>query len=175
MIAATNQDLADLVRQKRFREDLYFRLNVVTLVLPPLRERPADIIPLAEFFLREFSRHAHRKVPKLAASARHRLESHPWPGNVRELRNLCERLAYLHPTDKVEAEDLAFVLSPAAARPTLIAAELPLAEATDLFQVEHIQQAVRRAAGNMSEAADMLGLHRSNLYRKMRQLGMPSE
>ena len=175
VIAATNQDLADLVRQKRFREDLYFRLNVVTLVLPPLRERPADIIPLAEFFLREFSRHAHRKVPKLAASARHRLESHPWPGNVRELRNLCERLAYLHPTDKVEAEDLAFVLSPAAAPPTLIAAELPLAEATDLFQVEHIQQAVRRAAGNMSEAADMLGLHRSNLYRKMRQLGMPSE
>ena len=119
VIAATNQDLADLVRQKRFREDLYFRLNVVTLVLPPLRERPADIIPLAEFFLREFSRHAHRKVPKLAASARHRLESHPWPGNIRELRNLCERLAYLHPTDKVEAEDLAFVLSPAATAPAL--------------------------------------------------------
>ncbi|HEY4312768.1 MAG TPA: sigma-54-dependent Fis family transcriptional regulator [Pirellulales bacterium] len=175
VIAATNQDLADLVRHKKFREDLYFRLNVVTLVLPPLRERPADIIPLAEYFLREFSRHAHRKIPRLAASARHRLETHPWPGNVRELRNLCERVAYLHATDKVEAEDLAFVLSPTTERPALIATDLPLAEATDRFQVEHIQQTVRRAAGNMSEAAEMLGLHRSNLYRKMRQLGMPLE
>jgi transcriptional regulator with GAF, ATPase, and Fis domain len=176
VIAATNQDLADLVRHKRFREDLYFRLNVVTLVLPPLRERPADIMPLAEYFLRDFSHHARRKiVPKLAPSARHRLESHPWPGNVRELRNLCERLAYLHATGTIEADDLAFVLSPTVERPTTIASDLPLAEATDRFQVEHIQQAVRRAAGNMSEAAEKLGLHRSNLYRKMRQLNMPLE
>jgi len=173
VIAATNQDLTELVRQKKFREDLYFRLNVVTLVLPPLRDRPADVMPLAEFFLREFSRRARRKAPKLTPSARHRLESHSWPGNVRELRNLMERLAYLHPADKVEAEDLAFVLAPASALPALIAAELPLAEATDRFQKEHIQQAVRRAGGNMTEAADLLGLHRSNLYRKMRQLGMP--
>jgi len=175
VIAATNQDLAELVRQKKFREDLYFRLNVVTLMLPPLRDRPADVMPLAEHFLREFSRHAHRKMPKLSAGARHRLETHPWPGNVRELRNLMERVAYLHASDKVEAEDLAFVLSPSSTRPTLIEPELPLAQATDRFQVEHIQQAIRRAAGNMSEAAERLGLHRSNLYRKMRQLGMPAE
>jgi len=86
-----------------------------------------------------------------------------------------ERVAYLHASDKVEAEDLAFVLSPSSTRPTLIEPELPLAQATDRFQVEHIQQAIRRAAGNMSEAAERLGLHRSNLYRKMRQLGMPAE
>ncbi len=175
VIAATNQDLAELVRQKKFREDLYFRLNVVTLMLPPLRERPSDVMPLAEHFLREFSRHAHRKTPKLSAAARQRLETHPWPGNVRELRNLMERVAYLHASDKVEAEDLAFVLSPSSTRPTLIEPETPLAEATDRFQVEHIQQAIRRAGGNMSEAAERLGLHRSNLYRKMRQLGMPAE
>ena len=172
VIAATNQDLAELVRRKQFRQDLYFRLNVVTLVLPPLRERTEDIMPLAEHFLRNCTTGAARKVPKFSAAARHRLETHAWPGNVRELRNLMERLAYLHATDKVEAEDLAFVLEPASGRPALIAAELPLAEATDRFQVEHIRQAVRRAAGNMSEAADLLGLHRSNLYRKMRQLGM---
>jgi transcriptional regulator with GAF, ATPase, and Fis domain len=173
VIAATNQNLAEMVRQKRFREDLYFRLNVVTLVLPPLRERTEDVVPLAEHFLRVFARQARRKMPKFSATARHRLESHSWPGNVRELRNLMERLAYLHPSDKVEADDLAFVLAPTSAISTLIAAELPLTEATDRFQVEHIQQAVRRAGGNMSEAAELLGVHRSNLYRKMRQLGMP--
>jgi transcriptional regulator with GAF, ATPase, and Fis domain len=172
VIAATNQDLIALVRQKKFREDLYFRLNVVTLVIPPLRERPADIIPLAEYFLRELSRQARRKMPKLSSAARHRLETHAWPGNVRELRNLMERLAYLHPSDKIEAEDLAFVLAPAGAHQALVPADLPLAEASDRFQVEHIRQAVRRAGGNMSEAAELLGLHRSNLYRKMRQLVM---
>ena len=177
VIAATNQDLAELVRQKRFREDLYFRLNVVTLVLPPLRERREDIVPLAEFFLRDFSRQAHRKMPKLSVAARRRLETHSWPGNVRELRNLMERIAYLHPSDKIEAEDVAFVLAPTGAMSALalVPGELPLSEATDRFQAEHIQQAIRRAGGNMSEAAGLLGLHRSNLYRKMRQLGMAQE
>jgi formate hydrogenlyase transcriptional activator len=173
VIAATNQNLAEMVRQKKFREDLYFRLNVVTLVLPPLRERIEDVVPLAEHFLRIFARQARRKMPKFSAGARHRLEAHSWPGNVRELRNLMERLAYLHPTEKVEADDLAFVLSPTSALSPLIAADLPLTEATDRFQVEHIQHAVRRAGGNMSDAAELLGVHRSNLYRKMRQLGMP--
>jgi len=175
VIAATNQDLAQLVRQKRFREDLYFRLNVVTLVLPHLRERREDVVPLAEHFLREFSRQARRKMPKLSSAARRRLEMHSWPGNVRELRNLMERIAYLHPSDKVEAEDVAFVLAPTSALSGLVPGELPLSEATDRFQTEHIRQAIRRAGGNMSEAAGLLGLHRSNLYRKMRQLGMPQE
>jgi len=164
-----------MVRNKTFREDLYFRLNVVTLTLPPLRERPTDVMPLAEFFLREFARQARRKMPKFSAAACHRLESHAWPGNVRELRNLMERLAYLHPTDRVEADDLAFVLAPSGALVPPIASDLPLADATDRFQQEHITQAIRRAGGNMSEAAELLGLHRSNLYRKMRQLGMAFE
>ena len=95
VLAATNQKLAELVRAKRFREDLYFRLNVVSLELPPLRERGDDVMLLAEHFLQQFCKRAGRRVPKFTAAARKRLESHTWPGNVRELRNLMERLAYL--------------------------------------------------------------------------------
>ncbi len=174
VIAATNQNLADMVRQKRFRQDLYFRLNVVTIELPPLRSRPEDVLPLAEHFLDDFCRKARRRVPKLSAIAKRRLESHTWPGNVRELRNLMERLAYMSDGDKVEAEDLAFILSPTSQSRGLLEVDLPLAEATEHYQSEYIQQAIDRNRGNMSEAARQLGLHRSNLYRKMRQLGMPT-
>ena len=179
VIAATNQNLAEMVRQKRFRQDLYFRLNVVTLDLPALRDRGEDVLRLAEHFLADFCRKAHRKTLKLSAGARKRLLMHAWPGNVRELRNLTERLAYLHPGDCIEAEDVAFILSPGDQQSPLVDPDLPLADATDHFQIEFIKKSIERARGNMSEAAERLGLHRSNLYRKMRQLGMqtsePSE
>ncbi len=172
VLAATNQKLAELVRAKRFREDLYFRLNVVTLELPPLRERGDDVMLLAEHFLREFSQRAGRRMPKFSAAARKRLESHAWPGNVRELRNLMERLAYLTTGDRIEAEDLAFILSPGAGTPSLIDAGLNLSDATHEFQRKYIQQSIDAARGNVSQAAKNLGVHRSNLYRKMHQLGM---
>lgn len=172
VIAATNQKLAELVRSKRFREDLYFRLNVVTLDLPPLRERGDDVMLLAEHFLGEFSKRAGRRTPKFSAAARKRLESHQWPGNVRELRNLMERLAYLTTGDRIEAEDLAFILSPSSGGSALIGAGLNLNDATHEFQRRHIQQAIDAARGNVSQAAKNLGVHRSNLYRKMNQLGM---
>jgi Nif-specific regulatory protein len=172
VLAATNQKLADLVRAKRFRDDLYFRLNVVTLELPPLRERGDDVMLLAEHFLREFSRRAGRRPLKFAASARKRLESHTWPGNVRELRNLMERLAYLSSGERIEADELAFILSPAAGTGPGVAAGLTLGDATHQFQQNYIQQAIDRARGNVSQAAKTLGVHRSNLYRKMHQLGM---
>ena len=172
VIAATNQDLAAMVLEKKFRQDLYFRLNVVTLHVPPLRERPEDIGLLAEYFLEDFCKRARRPTLRLSEGARRRLQSHPWPGNVRELRNLMERLAYLSTNDEIEADDPAFVILPSlshAAAPTLNG---PLADATDRFQIQYIEQAIERARGNMQEAAHQLGLHRSNLYRKMRQLGM---
>jgi Nif-specific regulatory protein len=172
VLAATNQKLADLVRAKRFREDLYFRLNVVSLELPPLRDRGADIMLLAEHFLREFSRKAGRRLLKFSAAARKRLESHTWPGNVRELRNLTERLAYLSAGDRIEAEDLAFILAPSANQQSFVDSGLNLNEATSEFQRKYIQQAIDRARGNVSQAARNLDVHRSNLYRKMRQLGM---
>jgi Nif-specific regulatory protein len=172
VIAATNQNLAEMVRDRRYREDLYYRLNVVTLDLPALRDRGEDIVLLAEHFLREFCVQARRKPPKLTAAARKRLLAHSWPGNVRELRNLMERIAYLSTGDKIEAEELAFILSPQTDEPALFSADLPLSEATRRFQCEYINKRIERARGNMTEAAERLGLHRSNLYRKMRQLGM---
>jgi DNA-binding NtrC family response regulator len=172
VVAATNQKLVELVRSKRFREDLYFRLNVVSLELPPLRERGDDIMLLAEFFLQQFSKRAGRRTPKFSAAARKRMESHTWPGNVRELRNLMERLAYLSSGDRIEAEDLAFILSPSSGGSSLISAGRELSEATHEFQRKYIQQAIDTARGNVSQAAKTLGVHRSNLYRKMQQLGM---
>lgn len=172
LLAATNQDLAAMVREKRFREDLYFRLNVVTVELPPLRERGNDVLLLVEHFLEDFCRRARRKTPKLTPAARKRLLEHPWPGNVRELRNLMERLAYLSPADRIDAEDLAFILSPRGRLTPAADLERSLADATARFQTEYILGQIGRSGGNMSLAAERLGLHRSNLYRKMRQLGM---
>jgi Nif-specific regulatory protein len=171
IIAATNRRLAEAVRAGKFREDLFYRLTVVTLELPPLRERREDILILVEHFLQQFCRDAGRRPLKLSAEARRRLEQHNWPGNVRELRNLTERIAFLCPNDRVEASDLAIIVRPATAEADRFA-ELTLAEATDLFQREHIGRAIERARTNMSDAAKMLGLHRPNLYRKMKMLGM---
>ena len=172
VIAATNAKLAQLVREKRFREDLYYRLSVVTLDLPPMRDRPDDVIPIAEFFLSKFSQQAKRPSLNLSADAKKRLQAHGWPGNVRELRNLMERVAFLAPGPHVEADDIAFILTPE--RDTLLdtASDAGLAEATNSFQQEYIRRAIKRVKGNMSEAARLLGLHRTNLYRKMSQLGM---
>jgi Nif-specific regulatory protein len=174
VLAATNQQLDELVRQKRFREDLYFRLNVVTLELPPLRTRGEDILELAEHFLTDFSRRARRKVPRLTSAGKKKLLTHSWPGNVRELRNLMERIAYLLPEEQeqIDASDLAFILSPKSLAAGVFSLDKPLVEATRIFQTEYITRHIEAAGGNMTLAAERLGLHRSNLYRKMRQLGM---
>ena len=171
VVAATNRNLAQAVQSGKFREDLYYRLTVVTIDLPPLRERREDILVLAEHFLQQFCSAAGRKTLKLSAEARKRLEQHHWPGNVRELRNLIERVAYLCPHDKVDGTDLAFILPPATKDANRFAG-MNLAEATDEFQKEHIHRAIQSAGKNMSEAAKLLGLHRPNLYRKMKMLGL---
>ncbi|MAG94686.1 MAG: Fis family transcriptional regulator [Planctomycetaceae bacterium] len=171
VIAATNANLTEAISERRFREDLYYRLSIVTLELPPLRERPEDILPLAEFFLQKFSVQAGRRL-QFSADARRRLQSHGWPGNIRELRNLIERVAFLAPKDRVEADDLAFILSPERENVFDLNADLGLAEATKRFQQHFIRRSIKRVNNNMSEAAKLLGLHRSNLYRKMRQLEM---
>ncbi len=172
VVAATNAKLADAVRDKKFREDLFYRLSVVTLELPPLRERPEDVILLAEFFLTQFCGQANRRVLKMSAEAKKRLQAHLWPGNVRELRNLMERVAFLCAGDRVEVEDLAFILSPSRDSVVDMSSDLSLKEATRLFQQEYIRRTIKRVGGNMSETAKCLGLHRSNLYRKMGQLEM---
>ncbi|MBA3312097.1 MAG: sigma-54-dependent Fis family transcriptional regulator [Planctomycetaceae bacterium] len=175
IVAATNANLRDLVRQNKFREDLYYRLSVVTQPLPPMRDRPDDIIPLAEHFLKHFSVQARRPGLSLSSEAKRRLQAHAWPGNVRELRNLMERLAFLTPNDRIEPDDLQFTLSPERDDAHEPSFDFGLMDATKEFQRDFITRAVKRVKGNMSDAAKLLGLHRSNLYRKMRQLDMEVE
>jgi Nif-specific regulatory protein len=172
VVAATNKNLTEAVRERKFREDLYYRLSVVTQPIPPLRERPEDILLLAEHFLKTFSVQAGRRTLKISGDARRRLQAHAWPGNVRELRNLMERVAFLCTGERVDADDLAFILSPDVGTAIEPSEDMDLGEATRRFQQDFIRRSIKRVKGNMSEAARLLGVHRSNLYRKMRQLEM---
>ena len=173
IVAATNAKLTERIREGAFREDLYYRLAVVTIDLPPLRDRPDDILPLAEHFLGGFLKQAGRDGLRFSEQARRRLQAHHWPGNVRELRNLMERVAFLAPGPKIEPGDLPFMTAPGkATADEAIPAGLPLSEATAEFQARYIEAVIERTRSNMTDAASQLGLHRSNLYRKMRQLGM---
>ncbi len=179
VIAATNQNLVELVQQKRFREDLYFRLTVVTINLPPLRERGRDILELADFFMTMFCNKIGRSKPLWSESAKKRLLAHDWPGNVRELRNIVERVAYLSTEDRVEESAIDFVRSPRSHPGGLLGDKLgsldlsrSLSDATADFQIRYIEEQIKAAHHNVTQAAERMGLQRSNLYRKMKQLGM---
>jgi len=172
ILAATNQDLTAMVRAKKFREDLFFRLNVVSLELPPLRERGDDVVLLAEFFLESFCHNMGRQTLRLSATAKRRLLGHNWPGNVRELRNLMERLAYLSSGELIESDDLSFINTGTDSEVVSSDMDLTLGEASRDFQRQYIRRMIDSTRGNISKAAKRLGLHRSNLYRKMRQLEM---
>lgn len=190
IIAATNQSLSELVATKRFREDLFFRLNVVSFRLPPLRERGGDILTLAKHFLAQFSVQIGRAQPTFSEEATQALLRYRWPGNVRELRNVMERTSYLSLSDTLTESDLGLTSwdspspsatssstpsTPAASRNASSGPLTSLGDATRDFQIEHIQQAIDSQRGNMTAVAESLGLHRSNLYRKMRQLGMKTD
>ena len=174
VIAATNQPLEEMIQQKQFREDLYFRLNVVNLTLPPLAARGDDVLLLAQHFLEQFSYEIGRKVPLLLPDAKLALKTHSWPGNIRELRNTIERVSYLCNEDEIGPDDLMLNVTLSASPAANLQFDGTLTDATRDFQVEHIQRSIDHCKGNMTDAAARLGLHRSNLYRKMRQLGMPT-
>jgi len=164
ILAATHQDLSAMVSGGRFREDLYWRLGVVPVRLPPLRERLSDILPLAEHFLAL----AGGTPRGLSAEAGALLLAHPWPGNVRELRNAMERAAALARRPVITAEDLAF-LRPAVSRNEVdwLAGDLP--EAVARLETAMIRAALEAAGGNRAEAARRLNIHRQLLYEKMRR------
>jgi two-component system nitrogen regulation response regulator NtrX len=173
VIAATNKDLPSEIRAGRFREDLYFRLNVVPIFVPPLRDRENDITLLAEHFMAEFAREYGRRPKRLDPGAAAGLRSYRWPGNVRELRNVIERLMIMVPGETIALGDLAFLDSGAVtgAESTGTPA-LPLHEARERFEREYILRALAAQNGNISRTADALGVERSNLYRKMRAFGI---
>jgi DNA-binding NtrC family response regulator/cytochrome c-type biogenesis protein CcmH/NrfG len=173
LIAATNRDLRRDVLEGRFREDLFYRLFVFPIQLPPLRERPEDVPLLAEHFLRQAAARAGKKFQRLSAAARSRLLAHPWPGNVRELENCIERAVALHDGEQLEANHLQFdALHPDA----LQLAEAP-ARGGSLAEAERqaIALALRQAGHRVADAARALGMSRATLYRKIEQHGLKSQ
>jgi Nif-specific regulatory protein len=175
VIAATNQNLVELVQNKKFREDLYYRLTVVTIKLPALKNRVDDVLELADFFLTMFCNKIGRNKPKWTESAKKRLLAHEWPGNVRELRNIVERIAYLTAEDTIDDSQIDFVRSPRGQQSeteSFIDLRKSLADATSDFQIRYIEEQIKAAHRNVTHAAERMGLQRSNLYRKMKQLGM---
>jgi two-component system nitrogen regulation response regulator NtrX len=181
VIAATNKNLEDEIRQGRFREDLYFRLNVIPFHVPPLRERREDIAPLARHFIAEISGEYGRRPKDLTPEALELLAGLPWPGNVRELRNIIERLVIMTPGDRIEARHLPAPLlagAGGAAEPVVGTARAPLqdfpslAAAREDFEKRYIWKKYQESGGNMSRTAEALHVERSNLYRKMKGYGL---
>jgi DNA-binding NtrC family response regulator len=176
VIAATNQDLEELVKAGRFREDLFYRLNVVMIHLPPLRERQEDIPLLALHFLRKYSEANHKLITHLAPETLEILCRYDWPGNVRELEHVIERAVTLTMNSCLLLEDLPPKLQAMANPPRLDAAgraggELPLLTLDEL-EKQHIQRVLRASQGNKKKAAQILGINRRSLYRMAKRHGL---
>ncbi|MEM7374622.1 MAG: sigma-54 dependent transcriptional regulator [Bacteroidota bacterium] len=167
LICATNLPLEALVKQGEFRQDLLYRINTVTIHLPPLRARKGDIQLLAQHFLQLYAKRYDKPCPQLTSSASKRLEQHHWPGNVRELQHSMERLVILADAEVVQASDLQF--SPHGSTASALYLDtLNLAEAESLI----IRQALAQEGGNISHAASVLGISRAALYRRMEKYGL---
>ena len=172
VLAATNQDLEEAVRRGAFRRDLYYRLNVVSITLPPLRERRQDILPLAVHFAAKYARRMDRRVLGISPAAQDLLVGYDWPGNVRELENAIERAVVLGTTELILPEDLP---------PALLGTDSPARrgcspatyhEAVNEARREVVLRALEHAGGSYSEAARRLGLHPNNLHRLIRNLDL---
>jgi two-component system, NtrC family, nitrogen regulation response regulator NtrX len=172
VVAATNKNLEDEIARGNFREDLFYRLNVIPFYVPPLRERVEDIPLLADHFLREFTTAYGRKSKELTPEAYRMLQDYSWPGNVRELKNLMERIVIMNPQVRVDARHIPLN------SPRRINAIRPLEKFGSLQEVreaaerEYILKKLDETQGNVTRTAELLGLERSNLYRKMKSLGI---
>lgn len=179
LIAATNRDLRDLISQGKFREDLYYRLHVVSVVLPSLRDRPEDIDALAMHFLKKYAQRLRRPMTRISEAAMARLRSYPWPGNVRELENVMERAVLFTDGDQVEdaalPEELRGV-ERTSKRPVADAAAVGLREQVKatvaVVERELIQKALDQTEGNVTRAARLLKISRKGLQLKMKELGL---
>jgi len=171
VLAATHRDLERSVEFGTFRQDLFYRLNAVRIVIPPLRERLSDLPLLADYFLKRHARSVGRRILGLTPAARRVLEAYSWPGNVRELSHVLERAAVLAKGPLIEVEDLAIHVQDAAG------AAVPAAPAQTLDDVEkaHILAVLRSVGGNRVRAAAVLGIDRKTLYRKLLRYGLPRE
>ncbi|WP_300974597.1 sigma-54 dependent transcriptional regulator [Sphingomonas sp. LHG3406-1] len=180
VLSATSRNLSEEIAAGRFREDLYYRLNVVPVRIPPLRERREDIPELANHYLARFSAERRMPAPSLSDEALAALQAHDWPGNVRQLRNIIERTVIMAPTDRLGRIDVdllpAEVLdtggSGGLSSSTLSIMGSPLREARESFEREYLRVQIRRFSGNISRTASFIGMERSALHRKLKALGL---
>jgi Nif-specific regulatory protein len=170
VVAATNRDLRQMVQENKFRQDLYYRLHVVELIIPPLRKRGRDCLLIAEHFLQQFNHQMGRKITGFTEEATQKLLSYQWPGNVRELRNVIERAVVLNTKSVIELSDLTLApvlggSSDQVAMSGLSSPEISLAE----LEKRHIDRVLQYTDGNKSRAASILGIERSTLDRKLKR------
>lgn len=177
VIAATNRNLEKLIEEGRFREDLYYRLNVFKIKIPPLRERPEDILPLAYHFLQEFSARHNKPVLSIKQRASALLLNYPWPGNVRELRNRVEKIVISAHANEIDVDEVRLALDANVSRltTTSISAEDQVSDlntAMQQFEKRYILTALDKYHWKMQETAEALGVDRSNLFKKIRKHGI---
>lgn len=186
LVAATNRDLSEMVEEGSFREDLYYRLNVVPIFLPPLRDRQGDLPLLAMAFLDRFCRKNGVEVKGFSPEAMAAMESYAWPGNVRELRNIVERMAILCDADRIEVRHLPTEIRQAPPRPTITTIPATWEDFKRLKQqvrdtaVQELErrfliEALQRSEGNVSRAAEQVGMQRTNFHSLMRKYGLTSD
>jgi Nif-specific regulatory protein len=169
IIAATNRDLENEIKSGNFREDLYYRLNVVSLTMPPLRERRSDILPLAEYFTEKYSQKCNRQISGISKEARNLLSNYDFPGNVRELENSIERAVVLGNSEMILPDDLPEPILESSS------AELPVTNyqaAVNEMKKNLIMKTLDQTGGNYTEAANLLGLHPTNLHRLIRTMNI---
>jgi len=180
VLSATSRDLADEIAAGRFREDLYYRLNVVPVRIPPLKERREDIPDLVNHFLTRFAAERRIPPPRIAEEALAALQAHDWPGNVRQLRNIIERTMILAPGDRVECIEIDLLppeIVEGQGAGSINTASIsimgsPLREARESFEREYLKIQIRRFSGNISRTASFIGMERSALHRKLKALGL---
>jgi len=175
VVAATHRDLAEEVREGRFREDLFYHLNVVPLSIPPLREHPEDIPELLEYFVREFVTGEGLTERRFSSDSTRVLSGYRWPGNIRELKNLVQRLLILGSEPVVERDEVEQALGIVQAEPAPEAGVdlgLPLREAREAFERRYLEAQLQSCEGGMTELAQRTGMERTNLYRKLKSLGL---
>ena len=170
LIAATNRDLRKKVAEGTFREDLFYRLYVVNLTLPPLRERDGDVVLLAQHYLKALAAENGKKTRSITPEAMNALEAYSWPGNVRELRNVIERMVVLGTGERLEVRDLPAAVREAGAGPAAGSAQAGRVLRDAERQL--IEDALRRHKGNRTKAAQELGISRRTLHRKLNEFGL---
>jgi two-component system nitrogen regulation response regulator NtrX len=175
VVASTNKNLEEEIERGNFREDLFYRLNVIPFHVPPLRERIEDVRLLANHFLNEFTTAYGRKPKELTEEALRVLEDYPWPGNVRELRNLMERIVIMNPQPRIDARHIPLDRARRAVFDRPLERFGSLQEVREAAERDYILKKMEEAKGNVTRAAEMLGLERSHLYRKMKALGLAAK